>query len=135
MNSITGTIRALPTATDAELQDGVYAFAEALAGTREFLAFEQAAEQLQQDAVAQQAIEAFQSTQQELRVKLMLNAVTPEERKELERLQEAFLAERSVQAYLQAQTELAELCQVAANALSQRVGLNWTACCSSGGCC
>lgn len=131
----TDTTQALPVATDAELRDATYAFAQALAETPEFLAFEQAAEQLQQDVVAQQAIDAFQAKQEELRLKLMMNSVTPEERIALEQLRQAFLAERSVAAYLQAQADLTAVCQSAAGVLSQRVGLSWSACCSSGGCC
>jgi cell fate (sporulation/competence/biofilm development) regulator YlbF (YheA/YmcA/DUF963 family) len=109
-------------------------FAAALADTTQYKAFEAADERLRHDEAAQQAMEAFQSKQNSLQALLMLNAVSPEEQAELERLRDAFLAEASVVAYLQAEADLRALCQATADALSQDVGLNFAAACASGCC-
>ena len=109
-------------------------FAVALADTPQFAGFEAAGEQLNKDLVAQRAIQAFQTKQQSLQTMLMLNAVSPEDRAELERLREAFLSEPSVNAYFQAQAELNAVCQAAAHILSQSIGLNYAAACGASCC-
>lgn len=119
---------------DAEMQMAAHAFAQALAETAEFQAFEQSSEWLRQDETAQQAILAFQNKQQSLQMMLRLNAVSPQDQAELERLQQGFLNQPSVAAYLQAQEELNLLCQSAANQLSERIGLSFTAACGPGCC-
>lgn len=73
-------------------------FAAALAETPQFINFDAAAERLSKDSAAQKAIQAFQAKQHSLQMMLRLNAVSPEDRMELERLQQAFLAEPSVDA-------------------------------------
>ena len=62
---------------DAEVQMAAHAFAQALAESAEFQAFEQASERLRQDETAQEAILAFQNKQQSLQMMLRLNAVKP----------------------------------------------------------
>lgn len=119
---------------DLEVHTAAYAFAQALAESAEFQAFEQAAERLGQDEIAQNAIQAFQDKQQSLQMLLQLNAVSPEDRAELERLRKAFLDQPTVLGYVEAQEKLATLCQAAANLLSERIGLSFTACCGSGCC-
>lgn len=119
---------------DLEVHTAAHAFAQALAESAEFQAFERAAERLGQDEIAQKAIQAFQNKQQSLQMMLMLNAVSPEDRAELERLQRAFLDQPSVAAYLQAQEELTNLCTATANLLGERTGLSFTAACGPGGC-
>jgi cell fate (sporulation/competence/biofilm development) regulator YlbF (YheA/YmcA/DUF963 family) len=119
---------------DAEVQMAAHAFAQALAESAEFQAFEQASEGLRQDETAQEAILAFQNKQQSLRMMLRLNAVSPQDQAELERLQQGFLNQPSVAAYLQAQEELNLLCQAAANQLSAHIGLSFTAACGPGCC-
>jgi len=109
-------------------------FAIALAETPQFKAFEQASERLRHDQAAQRAIEAYQAKQQSLQMLLMLNAVGREDQAELERLRQAFLAEPSVAAYLQAQADFAALCQAAADLLSRHIGLSFTAACGPGCC-
>lgn len=104
-------------------------FAEALAETSEFSTFETAADRLRRDAAAQTAMQAFQAKQQDLQMMLMLNAVSPEDQAELERLRQAFLLEPSVAAYFQAQAELVALCQGAAGIISQSTGSNYSAAC------
>jgi len=119
---------------EAEMQMAAHAFAQALAESAEFQAFEQASERLRQDEPAQQIILAFQNKQQSLQMMLRLNAVSPQDQAELERLQDGFLNQPSVAAYLQAQEEVNLLCQAAANQLSERIGLSFTAACGPGCC-
>jgi cell fate (sporulation/competence/biofilm development) regulator YlbF (YheA/YmcA/DUF963 family) len=119
---------------DAEVQMAAHAFAQALAESAEFQAFEQASERLRQDETAQQAILAFQNKQQSLQMMLRLNAVSQQDQAELERLQQGFLTQPSVAAYLLAQEELNLLCQAAANQLSEQIGLSFTAACGPGCC-
>ena len=119
---------------DAEVQMAAHAFAQALAESAEFQAFEQASEWLRQDETAQQAILAFQNKQQSLQMMQRLNAVSQQDQAELERLQQGFLTQPSVASYLQAQEELNLLCQAAANQLSARIGLSFTAACGPGCC-
>ena len=104
-------------------------FAAALSETPQFKAFEQAAERFRQDPSAQQALSAYQEKQQSLRALLMLNAVSAEQRAELESLQSAFVNHPVVQDYFSAQTELAALCQTLGDALSEAIGLNYAAAC------
>lgn len=128
---------ALPTkeqTLDLEVQKAARAFAQALTESDVFQAFEQAAEHLGQDKTAQEAILAFQKKQQSLQMMLMLNAVSQQDREELERLQKAFLNQPSVAAYLRAQEGLTNLCTAAANLLGERTGLSFTAACGPGGC-
>ena len=119
---------------DTKVQMAAHAFAQALAESAEFQAFEQASEWLRQDETAQQAILAFQIKQQSLQMMLRLNAVSPQDQAELERLQQGFLNQPTVAAYLQAQEELNLLCQAAANQLSMQIGLSFTAACGPGCC-
>ena len=104
-------------------------FAAALAETPQFKAFEQTAYAFRQDLTAQQAMQAYQQKQQSLRALLMLNALSAEQRDELERLQGAFINQPVVQEYFTAQAELATLCQALGDALSESIGLNYAASC------
>lgn len=119
---------------DLEVQKAARAFAQALTESDAFQAYEQAADHLRQDKTAQEAIQAFQKKQQSLQMMLMLNAVSPQDRAELERLQKAFLNQPSVAAYLRAQEGLTNLCTATANLLGERTGLSFTAACGPGGC-
>ena len=109
-------------------------FAAALVETPQFQAFEAAADRLNNDSIAQHAMEAFQAKQESLQAILMLNAVSAAERAELERLQMAFMNQPSVVAYFQAQADLMAICQASANWLSEAIGLNFAAACGSGCC-
>ncbi len=120
--------------TSVEVRRATHAFARALANTVEFHAHEEASERLRQDAAAQRAVKAFQDKQQSLKMMLMLDAVSPEDQADLERLREAFIAEQSVADYLQAQEALTGMCQEAAKLLSQRIGLGFAAACGPGCC-
>ncbi|MBI2759120.1 MAG: YlbF family regulator [Chloroflexi bacterium] len=104
-------------------------FAAALAETSQFKAFEQAAERFRQNQAAQQAMGVYQEKQMAWRALIMLNALSPEQRSELESLQGAFMNQPVVQEYFKAQTEFAALCQTLGDALSESIGLNYAAAC------
>ena len=129
-----GALEAEGAGAEAEVRSAAHAFAQALAESDEFQAFERATDGLRQDETAQRAIEAYQTKQQSLQVSLMLGALSTEEQAELERLRQAFLSHPTVAAYLQAQENLTAICQAAADLLSQRIGLSFTAACGPGCC-
>ncbi len=109
-------------------------FAAALAETPQFKAFEQAAEELQRDQVAQRAIADYTLKQQSLQWMQQLNAVSAQDQAELERLHKAFLGNPTVAAYLKAQEALTTLCQAAGDLLSRQIGLSFAAACGPGCC-
>ena len=104
-------------------------FAAALAETPEFKVLEQAADRFRQDQTAQQALGAYQEKQIFWRVLMQLNALSAEQKAELEGLQNAFVNQPVVQEYFQAQTEFATLCQTLGDTLSESIGLNYAAAC------
>jgi len=120
---------------DTAVALAVRAFAETLADSAVFHRFEQANQQLRADSEAQAAMLAYQQKQQSLQALLMLNAVSPAERSELERLEEAFFNQPTVTALLEAQTELRAVCQTAAAILSERIELPFAAACGPGCAC
>ena len=104
-------------------------FAAAVAETPQFKAFEQVAERFRQDQTAQQALRAYQEKQTSWRALLMLNALSTEQRAELESLQSAFANQLVVQEYFKAQTEFATLCQTMGDTISESIDLNYAAAC------
>jgi cell fate (sporulation/competence/biofilm development) regulator YlbF (YheA/YmcA/DUF963 family) len=116
------------------VKQAVHDFVEALTETDEYIRFEAAAERLNKDQAAQDAMRAFQEKQEALKMMLMLNAVSPEDRAELERLRIAFMSAPAVVEYFQAQGELVEIGQAAAEILSQATGLNYSAACGASCC-
>jgi len=109
-------------------------FAAALAETEEFSNFAAAAERFHNDPSARQAMNAFQDKQRSLQMLLKLNAISAEDRAELERLHKAFTSHASVQAYFEAQATFQALCQTAGGILSNATGLSFASACG-GGCC
>ncbi|GAB4524758.1 MAG: hypothetical protein Fur0018_08580 [Anaerolineales bacterium] len=130
----TDNINSLEVAPLSVVKQAARDFAVALAETPQFKAFEEASLHFYKDAEAQQALQAYQRKLQSLRMMFMLNAVSPEEQSELERLHEEFLAYPSAKAYLQAQTDLVALCQVVGDLLSEQIGLNYAAACGASCC-
>ena len=110
-------------------------FAEVLAETPQFRAFEQSYFNFRQDAQAQAAIREFQKKQASLKALLMLNAVSDEDQQELQRLQEQYYHQPSVVQYAKAQEELVALSQEIGDFLSKAIGLNYGSSCKTGGCC
>ena len=107
-------------------------FAAALAETAEYQAFEQAQLALQRDGVAQKAIHAFQEKQQALGWELRLGLVADADREELQRLEQAMLAQPTVQAYVQAQEALSQLCGELAGLISDAIRLDFAGGCGPG---
>jgi cell fate (sporulation/competence/biofilm development) regulator YlbF (YheA/YmcA/DUF963 family) len=121
-------------ALEAEVYAAAHAFAEALAESDVFQAWEQAAWALRQDQTAQAMAGRLQTMQRELQPLLMLGAVTAEQRLELEQLRSDYLTLPTVLAYVQAETDLRTLCQAANEVLSKQVGLDFATNCVSGCC-
>jgi cell fate (sporulation/competence/biofilm development) regulator YlbF (YheA/YmcA/DUF963 family) len=115
-----------------EVRQAIVSFAAAMAETLQFQAYEQAHEHLQGDSVAQEAIRALQTKQQSLEVMFRLNAVSQEERDELQRLQQNCMAQPSVIAYGRAQAELAGVCTALATVVSREIGLDYAGACGVG---
>ncbi len=109
-------------------------FAVALAETPQFKAYEEAADRLNHDTEAQQAIAAFEAKQDSLKAVLMLNAASEADQAELQRLRRAFSSLPVVVAYFQAQAYLMTVCQAAGDLLSQAIGLDYATACGSGCC-
>jgi cell fate (sporulation/competence/biofilm development) regulator YlbF (YheA/YmcA/DUF963 family) len=118
----------------AVVNQAVVEFVEALTETDEYIRFEAASQRLNKDQAAQAAMRAFQEKQEALKMMLMLNAISPEDQAELERLRLAFVSAPAVVDYFQAQAELVEISQAAAEILSQATGLNYSAACGASCC-
>lgn len=110
-------------------------FAGALAESPQYQAFEQALFTFRQDAQAQSAIQDFQNKQASLKGLLMLNAVSPEDRQELQTLADRVNQQPSVIAYSQAQKDLVAVSQELGDLLSNAIGLDYASSCRTGGCC
>ena len=110
-------------------------FAETLGDALQFKEFEQSYFAYRQDVQAQSAIQEFQKKQASLKALLMLNAVSDEDRQELQRLQERFVQQPSVGRYTKAQEELVAICQEIGDQVSKATGLDYGASCKTGGCC
>ena len=118
-----------PSASDATVS-----FAAALSATQEWQAWEAAAVLVHSDPSAQQASAAYDERLQALRLNLMLQAASAEEKADLERLREAVFAVPSVRAYAEAETALKALCAATSQRLSQAIGLDFAASCATGCC-
>jgi cell fate (sporulation/competence/biofilm development) regulator YlbF (YheA/YmcA/DUF963 family) len=80
-----------------------YRFSEALAESEQFKAFEDAYQAFRQDDDVQSAYQALRSKQESLRMMMMLNAVSDEERQALKELENQFYGKETVQRYITAQ--------------------------------
>jgi len=109
-------------------------FAAALAETPAFRAFEEASVRFRDDERAQEAYRAYQDQQRTLQPFLMMGAASDEQRAELQRLHETFMAEPSAAELLEAQASLTALCRAVDGLLSERIGLRFAAACSPGCC-
>jgi cell fate (sporulation/competence/biofilm development) regulator YlbF (YheA/YmcA/DUF963 family) len=121
-------------AEEIEVYAAAHAFAEALAESDVFQAWEQAAWALRQDEAARALAGRLQMMQRELQPLFMLGAVTAEQRLELEELRSNYLTLPTVLAYTQAETDLRALCQAANEAVSKQMGLDFATNCASGCC-
>ncbi len=110
-------------------------FAEALAKTEQFQAFEQAYIAFRQDGQAQADLQKLQDKQDSLKALIELHAVSEEEQKELLALQEAYDRHPTVMAYAQAQEALTAVAREMGDLLSKAIGLDYARVCRTGGCC
>ncbi len=116
------------------IKQAAHDFAKALAESPAFQRFEAASARLREDSEAQQAMQLYQEKQQSLQAVLLLDAVSEEERAELERLRKVFLDEPAVIDYLEAEANLRTLCQKTAADLSQMIEFDFVAACGTGCC-
>lgn len=124
----------LEMAPPAVVLQAAHDFAAALAGAPEFHALEEAAATLRADIGARRAMVAFQEKQRALNTGNIRGSASTEERAELERLRQSYLAEPAVIAYFQAEEALRGLCQQVAGLLSVTINFDFAAACG-GGCC
>lgn len=110
-------------------------FAETLGETPQYREFVKSNINYRHDAEAQSALQEFQKKQSSLKAMLMLNAVSEEDRQELQRLQDKFYNQPSVLRYTKAQNELVAICQEIGDQLSNAIGLDYGSSCRTGGCC
>lgn len=110
-------------------------FAEILSETPQFREFEQSYFNFREDTAAQNALQEFQTKRASLKALLMLNAVSDEDRQDLQRLQERFVQQPSVLRYTNAQEELIKMCQEIGDQLSKAMGVNYGDSCKTRGCC
>ncbi|MGB8644968.1 MAG: YlbF family regulator [Anaerolineae bacterium] len=120
--------------TDTAVHAAIQTFAQALADTPQFHAFEEAAAMFNQDRAARQAVRLFQEKQRSLQMMQRLGAITPIELDELKKLQQAMLGYLAVTAYVEAQEELVKVCQAAAKEISTVIGLDFASACAPGCC-
>ena len=109
-------------------------FANALAETPQFQAFEQPAWQLRQDEKAQAVLKAFRDQQDSLKGLSILKAVSSKDQAELDRLKENLFSQPNMVANTQAEAELVSLYQSVGSVLSQSIGIDFSAATSSGCC-
>jgi len=129
------TLNDLEVASKEVVMQAARQFAEAFAETPQFRAFEQSYIHYRKDVEAQTALREYQQKQASLKALLMLNAVSDEDRQELQRLQEQFYHQPSVNQYAKAQEELVNLSQEIGDLLSRATGLDYASSCKTGGCC
>ena len=110
-------------------------FAEVLANTTQFKEFDQAYHSFRQDTEAQNDIQEFQKKQESLKALLLLNAVSDEDRQELQRLQDRFYQQPTYVRTLKAQDDLMKICQELGDQISKTIGLDYASSCRKGGCC
>ena len=114
---------------DSVVRASARKFAAALSETPEFKAFDEAGQNFRNDEAAQKRRAAYQERQAVWRPLLMLNALSPEQKVELETLENDFMNQPAVQDYLKVQAKLAELCQTLGDSLSESIGINYAAAC------
>ncbi len=116
------------------VREAATAFAQALADTPEFRAFEESYHVFKHDRAAQEAVRRFEDKQRSLQMMQQLGVVEPSEREELNRLQEAMMREPKIRAYIEAQDELMLLCQAAVKEMSETIGLDFAGACAPSCC-
>jgi cell fate (sporulation/competence/biofilm development) regulator YlbF (YheA/YmcA/DUF963 family) len=119
---------------DPPVREAVTAFAQVLADTPEFRAFEESYHGFKHNRVVQDAVRRFEEKQRSLQMMQQLGAVEPTERDELNRLREAMMNEPKVRAYVEAQDQLMLLCQSVVKEMSEAIGLDFAGACAPSCC-
>ncbi len=122
-----------PTLSDV-VRDAVNTVADALAETREYQNFQQAALNFERDTDAQQVVRLFQEKQRSLQMMQQLGMLTEQELTELRRLRRAMAEQPRVRAYLNAQEMFKHVCQLAAQEISNEINLDFAGVCAPGCC-
>ena len=122
-------------AAEMDALSAASAFGAVLRARPEFAALMAANQALAADPVAAVAIEAFNSRQEDLRMELMMGVLPDEQREELERLQAAMYAVRSVASYVAATATFQAVCRETAAVISAHIDIDFAANSRSGGCC
>mgnify|MGYP001153406402 FL=1 len=110
-------------------------FAEALASSPEFRAFNKAREQMMRDEVAQRMLQEFQRRQQSLQIAQMTGySVSMEQINSLREYQRKMLQHPTIKKFFEAQQEVSQLIEITSSIISQKIGMNYGG--SAGaGCC
>jgi cell fate (sporulation/competence/biofilm development) regulator YlbF (YheA/YmcA/DUF963 family) len=111
------------------------AFGTALRGSPEFVRLRDAGAALGKDDAAQEAIQAFNGCQSELRLEIRLGTLDATQQAQLEGFHAAMLAFPTVAEYVAAQGAFEEVCRETAGLVSSEIGIDFAANCRSGGCC
>lgn len=132
---VEGIRNGLEIAPRSAVMESARQFADMLSKTTQFNDFLAAHFNYRKDEQSQQALRDFQKKQASLKAMLLLNAVSDEDRQELQRLQDRFYQQPAVIRYAKAQEELTAICQEIGDLISDGIGLNYGASCRTGGCC
>lgn len=121
-------------ALEPQVREAATAFAQALADTPEYRAFEEGYHAYKHNRSAQEAVRLFEDKQRSLQTLQQLGIVEPSERDELNRLREAMMREPKIRAYTEAQNELMLLCQAVVKEMSETIGLDFAGACAPSCC-
>jgi cell fate (sporulation/competence/biofilm development) regulator YlbF (YheA/YmcA/DUF963 family) len=116
------------------VREAATAFAQVLADTLEFRAFEESYQAFRHDRAAQEAVHLFEEKQRSLQMMQQLGVVEQSERAELNHLREAMMNEPTVRAYVEAQDELMLLCQAVVKEMNEAIGLDFASACATSCC-
>jgi cell fate (sporulation/competence/biofilm development) regulator YlbF (YheA/YmcA/DUF963 family) len=128
-------LEAVARAAETQVLLAAGAFGTALRGSPEFVRLREAGSALGTDDTAQEAIQAFNGCQSELRLEIRLGTLDASQQAQLEGFQAAMLAFPTVASYLAAQSAFEQICRETATLVSSEIGIDFAANCRAGGCC
>jgi cell fate (sporulation/competence/biofilm development) regulator YlbF (YheA/YmcA/DUF963 family) len=131
----TAEIEAATHAAEAESLLAAGTFGTALRASPEFVRLLAAGASLGADDAAQEAIDAFNTLQSELRLEIRMGVLDAAQRANLQRVQATMLAFPTVSEYVAAQTDFEGICRETAALVTSEIGVDFAANCRSGGCC
>jgi cell fate (sporulation/competence/biofilm development) regulator YlbF (YheA/YmcA/DUF963 family) len=131
----TAEIEAATHAAEAESLLAAGTFGTALRASPEFVRLLAAGASLGADDAAQEAIDAFNTLQSELRLEIRMGVLDAAQRANLQRVQATMLAFPTVSEYVAAQTDFEAICRETAALVTSEIGVDFAANCRSGGCC